>query len=285
MQETKLKKFSYHEPFFGGGALYFSLVSRNLINKAYLNDINSELITMYRTIQDEKLLDLFEKKIIQLEKKFNKDSNRDYLHKNWKLRFNFLIKKQSKTELNTVEKVELSALLLSLNKTSFNGVYRKNKKGEFNVPFNKKFTETIKFIELENLYNVNRNFQNSEFSNLSFEKAINFQKIKKNHFVFIDPPYIPISKTSSFSSYYDDGFDIKNHEILANKIIEIDKKGAYFLLTNSETEQTKQIYNPTNKFSIYPVNVSRKINQKGLDSTGKGTKELLITNLKLMEME
>ncbi len=284
-QKTKLDKFSYHEPFFGGGALYFSLVSENLIKKAYLNDINTELISMYNTIKDDKLLDFFTTKVFQLEKQFNKDLNRDKLHEKWKVRFNYLIKKQSKTSLNNKEIVELSALLLALNKTSFNGMYRKNKKGEFNVPFNKKFTEIIKFANLNNINNVNHNFQNAEFTNLSFEKAINFQKIKKGHFVFLDPPYIPVSKTSSFSSYYDDGFNLTKHEVLAEKLSEIHNRGACFILTNSETELTKNIYSLKNKFHIYPVNVARNINQKGLDTSVNGTRELIITNLKIKNLE
>ena len=285
LHKTKLDKFSYHEPFFGGGALYFSLVSENLIKKAYLNDINTELVSMYSTIKNDKLLYFFLDKVLELEEQFNRNLNRDKLHEKWRARFNYLIKKQANKSMNKKDEVELSALLLALNKTSFNGIYRKNKKGEFNVPFNKKFTDIIKFADLENIRNVNHNFQNVEFTNLSFEKAINFQKIKKNHFVFLDPPYIPISKTSSFSSYYDDGFNLIKHEVLANKITEIHNKGAYFILTNSETELTKNIYNSKNKFSIYPVNVARNINQKGLDTSDNGTRELIITNLKIKNLE
>ena len=83
---------------------------------------------MYNTIKDDKVLDFFTTKVFQLEKQFNKDHNRDKLHEKWKVRFNYLIKKQSKTSLNNKEIVELSALLLALNKTSFNGMYRRTKK-------------------------------------------------------------------------------------------------------------------------------------------------------------
>ena len=104
----------------------------------------------------------------------------------------------------------------------------------------------------------------------------NFKIIKKNHLVFIDP-YIPISKTAQFKGYYD-GFSIDQHILLSQKINEIDKKGAYFILTNSNTELVKDIYFTKKHYSLSTINVARAINQVGKDDSGSGVKEILITN-------
>jgi DNA adenine methylase len=281
-EKANIEQFSYHEPFFGGGALFFDLISKQKIKKSYINDINRELIIFYETIKSDENSDKLLKKILLMEKQFSESKARDTLFTNWKERFNLLINKSSKDQnLSNSEKVEISALLLSLNKTCFNGVYRKNKKGQFNVPFGKKMTEVVNFLDVENYKNVNSALQDSKLTNISFESAINFQKIKNNHLVFIDPPYIPISKTAQFKGYYDDGFSMDQHYLLAQKINEIDSKGAYFILTNSNTELVKDIYLTKKNYSLSKVSVARSINQMGRDDSEFGIKEILITNFKV----
>tara|TARA_Y100000992_G_C21104215_1_gene414113 strand:- start:52 stop:753 length:702 start_codon:yes stop_codon:yes gene_type:complete len=219
------------------------------------------------------------KNIILQEEVFNQSKRRDILFSEWKERFNQLISKTSTNhKISNKEKIEMASLLISLNKTCFNGVYRKNKKGEFNVPFGKKTSEVVKFLDVQNFKNVSTALQNTKISNISFESAINFKIIKKNHLVFIDPPYIPISKTAQFKGYYDDGFSIDQHILLSQKINEIDKKGAYFILTNSNTELVKDIYFTKKHYSLSTINVARAINQVGKDDSGSGVKEILITN-------
>lgn len=281
-EETKLNKFSYHEPFFGGGALFFELASSDRLKKSYISDINRELILMYELIKSEKESHKLLQKVHSLEELFNKSKSRDVLFLEWKKRFNVLINKLSKGQkISDNEKIEIAGILISLNKTCFNGVYRKNKKGEFNVPFGKKMTEVVKFLDPQNYKNVSTALQNTKITNLSFESAINFQTIKKNHLVFIDPPYIPISKTAQFKGYYDDGFSMEQHYILAQKINEIDSKGAYFILTNSNTELVKDIYLTKKNYSLSKVSVARSINQMGRDDSDFGIKEILITNFKV----
>ena len=281
-EKTNINKFSYHEPFFGGGALLFDLISRQKIKRSYINDINRELILMYEVIKSEKNSDKLMKKILSLQDLFNESKTRDILFSEWKKRFNKLIYKLSTDQnLSDIEKIEISALLVSLNKTCFNGVYRKNKKGQFNVPFGKKMTDVVNFINIENYKNINIALQNTQLTNLSFESAINFQKIKKDHLVFIDPPYIPISKTAQFKGYYDDGFSIEQHHLLAQKINEIDSKGAKFILTNSNTDLVKYIYLTKKNYFLSRVSVARSINQTGRDNSESGIKEILITNFKV----
>ncbi len=277
-KQSKVDNFTYHEPFFGGGAFFFELSLNQSIKKAHINDINVELMFLYNSIKDIESLNELIKKLSKLEKKFNASQLREVLYRDWRKKFNDLL---AINKPKTYQKIELSALLIALNKTCFNGVYRKNKKGEFNVPFGSKKTESVRFYDEENLLKVNKAFNNAELTNKSFEKAINFTKIKKNHLVFLDPPYIPVSKTAQFKSYYDDGFSNEEHELLAYKLDEIDSKGAFFILTNSNTELTKKIYLQNSKFNKYEVNVARMINRVGKDETGSGTKELIITNFKV----
>ena len=281
-EDTKVERFSYHEPFFGGGALFFDLVSNKKIKQAYLNDINRELIIMYQFVQSKNNSNKLFKKVNLLQESFNKSKNRDSLFSVWKARFNELLFKLNQNDnLLVNEKIELSALLIALNKTCFNGIYRKNKKGEFNVPFGKKIDEELKFLDLDNFNNVKSGLQESKLTNVSFENAINFKVIKPNHLIFLDPPYIPLSSTAQFKEYYEDGFTIQQHEILSEKIKEIDSKGAYFILTNSNTELVKDIYFTQKNFSLHKLSVSRSINQMGKDESESGTKEILITNFKV----
>ena len=182
-------------------------------------------------------------RVLQLEDEFNNSNSRDVLFTNWKEKFNKLIYKlSSEQSLSIKEQIEISALLISLNKTCFNGIYRKNKKGQFNVPFGKKNTGNVKFIDIDNFKNINSTLEDTTITNVSFESAINFKQIKKNHLVFVDPPYIPISKTAQFKDYYDDGFSIADHENLAQKLDQIDSNGAYFILTNSNTDLVREVY-------------------------------------------
>ena len=280
--KAKIEQFSYHEPFFGGGALFFDLASRQKLSKSYINDVNRELIVMYDVIKSNDNSNKLLNEVLSLEELFNHSKTRDSLFLEWKQRFNQLISKLSKNQnISNKEKIEIATLLISLNKTCFNGVYRKNKKGEFNVPFGKKMKEVVNFLDVENFKNVNNVLQNTKLTNVSFESAINFKVIKKNHLVFIDPPYIPISKTAQFKGYYDDGFSLEQHKLLAQKINEIDAKGAYFILTNSNTELVKDIYLTKKKYSLSTVSVARAINQVGRDDSESGIKEVLITNFKV----
>ena len=260
--------------------MYFNLWSRDFLKKSYINDINKELILFYKTIQNNKAFSLLITELEILEDKFNKSKKRDVLFLAWREQFNQLLKKNNSRSITKKEKIEISALLIALNKTCFNGVYRKNKSGEFNVPFSKKFKEEVSFFDLENIKNINKSFENTVIENLSFEKVIDFRKIKKNHLVFFDPPYLPVSRTSDFNSYYDDGFTEIEHQKLSELLIKKNDIGAYFILTNSDSQKTKEVYLSDNKFFNINVNVRRSINQKGLSNKPDGTQELIITNFK-----
>jgi DNA adenine methylase len=167
---------NYIEPFVGGGALFFALKPK----KAILNDINSELIATYKVIQKkpEELIFLLE----DYQKKHNKD---------------FYYKTRS-TNVESLDDVEVAARFVYLNKTCFNGLYRVNQKNEFNVPMGSYKNPTI--LDEENILKCSRAFKNVEFYNMDYRDFLS-QFAKPNDFVYLDPPYIPVSEYSAFDRY------------------------------------------------------------------------------------
>lgn len=168
---------------------------------------------------------------------------------------------------NEVYDIKTAALFIYLNKTCFNGLYRVNSKGLFNVPFNNK--KTLNAYEKENLLQISRYLEDVNIKNSDFEETC--KSVKKGDFVFFDSPYAPL-KPDSFESYTKEGFSIEDHERLARLFKELTKRGAYCMLTNHNTELINELYKD---YKIEVVQVKRFINSNANNRVGE---EVIITN-------
>jgi DNA adenine methylase len=167
-------------------------------------------------------------------------------------------------------KVARAARFIYLNKTCFNGLWRVNSKGEFNVPFGKSKNPSL-FVE-ENLRACSKRLKGSTITNESFEKAVS--KARKGDLVYFDPPYIPLSASASFSAYAKEGFGINEQELLSETIGKLNAKGVYVLLSNSDTPMTRKIFRKS--LTLRKVLMSRSISSSG--STRKPVYEVLGMN-------
>ena len=259
----------YCEPMVGGGALLFDILSKYDFEEVYVSDINSELINTYNVIKenvDELIAKLREMQLIYLPMDEN---GRKLYYYSVRDKFNVV-------ELSSDTKVEKAAYFIFLNRTCFNGLYRVNRRGQFNVPMGAYKNPTI--CDEENLSNINRVLQNVNIVCGDYALSKNF--IDKNTFVYFDPPYRPISETSAFTSYNSDAFDDGEQIRLSKFIDEINVTGAKIVLSNSDPKNV----NPKDNFfdelyknyDIIRVSASRNINSKA-DNRGK-INELLICN-------
>lgn len=264
----------YAESFIGGGAVLFDLINKYEISEIYISDTNKELIEAYLEIKNnvEELIN----SLFKLQEEFlmlNLEERKKYYNLKRK-RFNEL-KNKSDTNLEKV------TLLIFLNKTCFNGLYRVNKKGEFNVPMGNYKNPLI--CDFLNLRLVSEKLKKINIVYGDYKKSIEF--IDENTFVYFDPPYRPLSNTSNFTSYSEECFDDKNQIELANFFIKLDKIGAKLLLSNSDPKNMNEEDNFFDElyknFNIKRINANRMINSK---SSNRGKiKELLISNFKLGE--
>jgi DNA adenine methylase len=247
------KKYnSYCEPFLGGGAVLFNIQPR----KAIINDLNSELMNVYNVIKnniDELILDL---------KKHKNES--DYFYKMREL-------DRDKKKYNQLSDVKKASRILYLNKTCFNGLFRVNNAGEFNTPFGKYKNPNI--VNENTLRAVNSYFNEVEitFHSKDYQKVLD--SLKKNSFVYLDPPYDPVSDTSSFTGYNKGGFNQDEQIRLKECCDSLDDNGIKFLLSNSATEFIKELYK---NYNPQIVKAKRSINSV---STKRGqVDEILVKN-------
>lgn len=266
-KDTTITK--YAEPFVGGGAVLFDILNKFKLQEVYISDINAELINTYTVIRDDidALLGVLrhsENNYLALD---NDDRKEVYLAK--RARFNEL---KSKKE----NRIELAALMIFLNKTCFNGLYRVNRKGEYNVPMGA-YKKPIICNE-HNLKIVSKKLQNVNIVCGDYKKSGDF--IDNKTFVYFDPPYRPLTPTASFTSYTEGMFDDKNQLELAKFIQELDKKGAKIVASNSDPKNTNKDDNFFDKAyakqNIRRVSATRMINRNS-DKRGK-INELLISN-------
>lgn len=256
----KLKKYlpeefdTYYEPFIGGGALLFDLTPK----KAVINDYNQELMNIYNILSDYELFDKMCKKLNTHERKHNEK----YYYKIRDLDKN--LKKMSK-----LADYKKAARTIYLNKACFNGLYRVNSKGEFNVPFNKK--DKINTYDGDNLLLIHQYLVNNDVKilNIDFEEAVS--TAKKGDFIYFDPPYDSFNK--SFTSYTDIGFGQEEQKRLANIYKDLDQKGVKLMLSNHNTELINELYK---EYHIHVITSKRNINSKG-DKRGS-VEEVIITN-------
>lgn len=219
----------YIEPFVGGGALFFYLKRKYNIEKSYLFDINKELILAYKTIQtDHKAIidKLSEIEGKHLQKSENKRKEHYYQIRD---RYNSQMKNFNYNDFGE-NWIERTSYLIFLNKTCFNGLFRQNQKGEFNVPFGR--YKNPRIYDENNIIAVNSALENTEIFCGDFTKSCKF--IEEKSLVYLDPPYRPINKTSNFTNYSKNGFGDEDQKRLAVFFEKMSRKGAYLILSNSD---------------------------------------------------
>lgn len=250
----KLEFNNYFEPFFGGGSVYLDIIKTfgvNQKNKSFINDINTDLVNLLRDVSEypnEVISNLYKLKEIY--------EKNDYYY--IRDRFNGIDR-----EKNIVEKysgIERSSSLIILNRTCFNGLYRTNKSGLFNVPSgnykNPRLINEENILSFSSILPPKKNILNVDFTKIT--------NIKTGDLVYFDPPYQPINKTSSFTEYSGSFGEEKQIELF-NYFSELDKNGVYVILSNSSTEFIHNLYEDFEPFKVY---CSRNINSKG-DGRGK----------------
>lgn len=259
---------TYIEPFVGSGAVLFDILTSCKLNKIFINDINYNLILCYRSVKDE--ID----KLIQYLKSYQNE----YLSLDEQNRKIYYKSKRDIYNSQQTDPVELAALFIFLNKTCFNGLYRVNMQGKFNVPMGKYKNPAI--FDENNLRLISEKLQNVTITNLDYKKLLGV--INDRCFIYFDPPYLPLSKTSNFTSYTNNKFNTDNQKELADFVNEIHKRGSKFLLSNSDPKNIDE--NNTffdelyKKYHIHRISAKRTINCKA-DNRGN-ISELLITNIK-----
>ena len=268
-EKYPIKFERYCEPFVGGGAILLDILANFHPKEVLINDINPELIDTYIQIRDNNENIIF--MLSEMQKVFwslNSDERKKYYYTK-RERFNELIKKSASTE-------EKAVLFIFLNKTCFNGLYRVNRKGLYNVPIGSYKRPAI--CDEDNIRLISELLQRVTISCGDYSKCIDF--IDKSTFVYIDPPYRPLSETSSFTSYTNSAFGDEQQIQLGHFIEKISQKGAKVVASNSDPKNTDKednfFDNIYKMFIINRVNATRMINS---DSKGRGTiNELLISN-------
>jgi DNA adenine methylase len=230
----------YFEPFLGGGAFFFYLIQTRKPFKAFLSDSNPQLINTYRVVKDNvnELIDILQ----DHQEKYFKGGEKYY----------YSIRDNSNIKANTIE---LAGRFIFLNKTCYNGLYRVNKIGNFNVPhgryFNPKICNREKLIECSHLLNrYEIDIRCDIYKNTTL-------KCQEDDFAYLDPPYFPVSRTANFTDYTKESFGMQQHSELANEFDRLNSIGAKVLLSNSNSEYVKSLYK---EYIILKVKTQRNIN-------------------------
>ena len=246
----------YYEPFVGGGAVFYSLTPKI----AHINDLNSVLISLYSLIKNDVTNVI--STLRELENEYHslatiEDKKELYL--------------QKRNEFNNLsnDSFQKAVLLIFLNKTCFNGMYRENSKGGFNVPFGKHEKPTI--CDELNLLAVSDALQHVTITYSSYEAITS--RAKSGDFIYFDPPYHPLNTTSSFTAYQAGGFNADDQRKLRDEFMRLSDLGCKVMLSNSDAPLINELYKD---FNIHKIYAARAINSKG-DSRGK-ILEVLVTN-------
>ncbi len=246
---------TYVEPFLGGGAVMFDLLTKNRNLKCNVSDLNSDLVLAYVTIRDKlsKLIESLENH----SRNYHEDSTGYY----YEVRNN--------EPKNQIEKV---SRLLFLNKTCFNGLYRVNSKGKFNVPLGRYTNPNI--VNKENLVAVSHILQSTKIKISCRDFGSIVKYVKSGDFVYFDPPYQPISDTANFTSYTHRDFTQDDLMRLADVANQLDSKGCHVMLSNSNSKTVKKLF--SSKWKIKEIKANRAINSNSQKRTGH--KEIIIKN-------
>lgn len=241
----KLKIKTYYEPFLGGGSVFFNIDN---YKNAHLSDLNSELIDTYSCLRDN---------LEDVVAKLKTFKNTEFQY--YKIR---------ETQFEDI--VDKSAKFIFLNKTSFNGIYRVNQKGEFNVPYG--FRNNIDIVDIENLKKVSLKLQNTVLKCQDFE-AIS-KNIKKGDFVFLDPPYTVAHENNGFIQYNQKIFSLEDQIRLSKFVETIKEKEAFYILTNAKHKAIQEIYNNIDN----PIVLTRSSTVGGIGARREGFKEYIFSN-------
>ena len=267
----------YAEIFVGGGAVLFDILSKYKLDEVYISDKNLELINTYKSIRDN--IDILIKSLKEMEEEYIPldDENRKIYYYEKRQKYNKL---KINIEENNIEK---ASLFIFLNKTCFNGLYRVNKKGEFNVPMGA--YKNPKICDKENLKNVAMALKNVKIIYADYRESESF--IDEKTFVYIDPPYRPLNTSSSFTSYTENDFSDKEQIELAEYIDLLNKKKAKIVMSNSDPKNNNiddnffdELYK---NYNINRVKATRMLNSNA--SLRGAINELLITNYERIEWE
>lgn len=244
---------NYYEPFIGGGALLFEIAPKI----AVINDNNEELINMYNVIKNapNELIEAL--KVHQLN-----NSKEYYLNvRSW----------DRDGTIAQLTSVDRAARLMYMLRVDFNGLYRVNSKGQFNVPYGR--YKNPRIVNEEDILAVSHYFNTNNVNILCGDFSISVENAERNDLVYFDPPYIPLNSSSNFTSYTKEGFDLSDQKRLSNTFFELADKGVHVMLSNSDTEITRELYKGAN---IHSVEANRAINSKGSKRGKVG--ELIVTS-------
>jgi DNA adenine methylase len=246
---------TYYEPFVGGGALLVNLQNEERISKAVISDLNSELINLYNVVK--KNPDTLNEALSGKE-----FENSEGAFRNLKNEFNTLTMLPGNT-------VRRAALLIYLNKHGYNGLWRVNSKGKFNVPFGRYPKRNMP--SGHSILKFSTMLKNVKILNQDFEHVV--KSATKGDFVYFDPPYHPLSKTAKFTDYNSNGFTVDDQKRLADVFRKLSKKGVRLMLSNSKVTEIEDLFAG---FTIDTVEAKRFINCNG--KRRSGTKEIIVTN-------
>jgi DNA adenine methylase len=245
----------YHEPFIGGGAVFFKLEP----SAGSINDLNRRLVSFYEVVRDnpEELI----------EENHRHKYEEDYYY-DARERFNELHKLD---ERSLEQQIEEASLMVYLNRTGYNGLYRVNQTGEFNVPFGRHTDPD--FVRERQIRKASDVLNDIEIYNRDFDYVVDHAS--KGDLVYLDPPYEPVSKTADFTQYQSDGFDKDDQRRLRDLAIELDGNGVHVVISNSPP--VGELYEDVSGFTIDIVDAARMVNS---DADNRGdVAEVIITNV------
>ena len=257
LNENLPKSFgTYYEPFIGGGALLFHILTERNAQKCSISDLNSDLVLTYTTIRDK--IDELVSSLKNHEKNYQEDSKTYYY---------------SVRESNPKSEIEKTSKLLFLNRTCFNGLYRVNSKGKFNVPLGRYTNPNI--VNEDNLRSVSAILNTSKVAIKCRDFESVLRDAKKGDLIYFDPPYQPVSDTANFTSYTNKSFTYEDLNRLAELCLKLDSKGCKVLLSNSDSKEVAKIFSDK-PWKINKIQANRSINSNSKKRTGHF--ELLIKN-------
>ncbi|HEM3634507.1 TPA: DNA adenine methylase [Streptococcus suis] len=251
------KKIStYVEPFVGGAAILFHLQPK----KAIINDFNDELMNVYQVIKEDPY------GLIKILEKHKEANSEEYYYETRAL--------DRTSDYENLSKEEKAGRILYLNKTCYNGLFRVNSSGQFNAPYGKyKNPAIVNDVTIKAVSNY-FNSANIKFLNGDYKEAL--KGLRKGTFVYFDPPYMPVSSSSNFTGYTENGFGYEKQVELRDECLKLNKRGIKFLQSNSYTPEILELYSDSSVFTIKVVQAKRSINSKS-DKRGE-ISEVLIYN-------
>ena len=247
---------TYVEPFVGGAAILFHLQPK----KAIINDFNDELMNVYQVIKENP------NGLIKILEKHKEANSEEYYYETRAL--------DRTSDYENLSKEEKAGRILYLNKTCYNGLFRVNSSGQFNTPYGKyKNPAIVNDVTIKAVSNY-FNSANIKFLNGDYKEAL--KGLRKGTFVYLDPPYMPVSSSSNFTGYTENGFGYEKQVELRDECLKLNKRGIKFLQSNSYTPEILELYSDSSVFTIKVVHAKRSINSKS-DKRGE-ISEVLIYN-------